>query len=106
MSYPIKDGAGNVLSSSRVIAQGTFTATGTSSVIEVGKAPFYIELWGTFTATVNLEKSNDGTNWRTKKSYTAADEEIYDNVDQRSLFRLNCAAFTSGTVNYRIVAGE
>lgn len=90
---------------------GTFTATGQSDGILLG-GDYNVSLWGTFSATVKLQRSFDGgTTWLdvskdadgNAASYTSAVSLIANEPeDGGALIRLNCSAFTSGTVNYRI----
>jgi hypothetical protein len=76
---------------------GTFTATGTSNETTVNDAP--ISVSGTFVATVKLQRK-DGSNWVDVKSYTS---ETVENLEGKgAVYRFNCSAFTSGTVNYFI----
>lgn len=96
---------------------GTFTATGRSSTFspEVGGRNtangFNVSASGTFVATVKLERSFDnGTTWfvcssdasGTEASWTAPFSVIADEPSQGVLYSLNCTAYTSGTVTYRI----
>lgn len=96
---------------------GTFVATGQSVAFRpdgiddrVGAA-FNISLWGTFVATVTVERSFDkGTTWlpltvggsSSLYTYTAPVSETLEEIEADVVYRLNCTAFTSGTVNYRI----
>ena len=97
---------------------GTFTATGvtaapyfspeyTSSVD--GSAPFNMSLWGTFVGTVQLERSFDNgvtflplTALGTAITFTAPATEVFNEPESGVQYRLNCTAFTSGTINYRL----
>lgn len=91
---------------------GTFTATGqSSSFAPIAGTPFTLSLWGTFSATVALQRSIDGgTTWITASrdsagaaaSYTAPAVIAVEEPEAGALYRLNCTAFTSGTVNYRL----
>lgn len=72
---------------------------------------FNFALWGTFSATVQLEKSFDaGITWLvcckdnngTAASYTGAINLSGFEPEYGVLYRWNCTAYTSGTVNYRI----
>ena len=90
---------------------GTFTATGQSASFDpLAGRKFNITLWGTFSATVQLERSFDGgTTWQYLTSggtqtykWTAIASEQNQEDEYIAIYRLNCTAFTSGTVNYRI----
>jgi hypothetical protein len=96
---------------------GTFTDTGQSSSFVPTVASrsttnaFSVSTSGTFVATVQLERSFDnGSNWfvcssdasGTTASWTAPFSVIAEEPTQGVLYRLNCTAYTSGTVTYRI----
>lgn len=92
-----------------VLVAGTFGATGQSSSFRpIGK--FNVSLRGTFVATVAIERSFDGTNWAgvsrdssgTAATFTAPCGVIAEEVEGDTLYRLNCTAYTSGTVTYRV----
>lgn len=87
---------------------GTFTATGQSADATF-KGEFNVSLWGTFVATVQLERSFDaGSTWLpvtalgTGITFTAPATEVFSEPEAGVRYRLNCTAYTSGTVNYRI----
>lgn len=93
------------------IISGTFTNTGQSSSFTVAKwQPFNISLWGTFNATTRLERSFDkGTTWlpltavgQALYSWTAPASESAEEPEEGVLYRLNCTAYVSGTVNYLV----
>lgn len=95
---------------------GTFTATGQSAsfqpdgIDDRAGIQFNVSLWGTFVGTVQLERSFDnGTTWLPITSagaaafkYTAPASESVSEPEADTLYRLNCTAYTSGTVNYRL----
>lgn len=100
-----------------VAVTGTFTETGQSaSFIPTIAArsttnAFNVSASGTFVATVQLERSFDnGTSWfvcssdasGTAASWTAPFSVIAEEPTPGVLYRLNCTAYTSGTVTYRI----
>lgn len=93
------------------IITGSFTATGQSAWANVRPGPFRIALQGTFTATARLELSFDGGTTAiavardatgSNASYTAPMALTSTEYETGVLYRWNCTAFTSGTVNYRI----
>lgn len=110
------------------VVSGTFTGTGqsgsgvrgiasgpnnsqTTQVLPVFKDLFNIALWGTFVATIKLEKSFDGgVSWQVVSRDVAGREAAYTGPMNMSvyepevniLYRWNCTDFTSGTINYRI----
>lgn len=100
---------------------GTFTATGQSDsfrpspgspfVHKNGSGYFNMSLWGTFTATVKLQRSFDaGVTWLTvsqdatgaEAAYTSELSVVCLEPETNVLYRLNCTAYSSGTVNYRL----
>lgn len=95
---------------------GTFTATGQSAsfladgIGDLVDHAFNLSLWGTFVASVQLERSFDGgTTWLPLTAngtqiykFTAPCSEGGDETEAGVLYRLNCTAYTSGTVNYRL----
>ena len=90
---------------------GTFTGTGQSaSLTPIAGRGFNISLWGTFAASVQLERSFDGgTTWLPITAsgvqlfkWTAPASEVNQEDQASVLYRLNCTSFTSGTVNFRI----
>ncbi len=95
---------------------GAFTATGQSSSIKphdnvvLGLGPdFNVSIWGTFVGTVQLERSFDGATWLPLTAagfglyaWTAPASEIVSRPESGFQYRLNCTAWTSGTINYRV----
>lgn len=95
---------------------GTFGATGQSgpfapSLRGRDSAQFNVSVSGTFVATIVIERSFDnGTTWfvcssdgaGTAASYTAPFSVVVEENEQKTLYRLNCTAYTSGTGTYRI----
>jgi len=87
---------------------GTLTsATNTASVPIGGK--FTLSISGFGTASVNLERSFDGTNWKVVDTFTGNTEkngeEWATGLDANGnrtkvLYRLNCTSYTSGTIAY------
>lgn len=92
------------------VEAATFTATGQSTPIAL-YGDFSVAVWGTFSATVVLEKSFDGgTTWipaanaaGSAISLTAALAIQGRESEMGILYRLDCT-WTSGTVNYRVSA--
>ena len=95
---------------------GTFGATGQSgnfapSLRGRDSAQFNISLSGDMVGTVEIERSFDnGATWfvcssdgaGTEASYTAPFSVVVEENEQKTLYRLNCTAYTSGTGAYRI----
>ena len=84
------------------LISGSFTTTGVSNSSMIYRN-FNVSVQGTFVATVDLERSFDnGTTWEVVESYTAPVSKSLNEVEALVSYRLNCSAFTSGQVNYRI----
>jgi hypothetical protein len=93
---------------------GTFTGTGQSAAMLVKGIDdrransVNISLWGTFVATVRVERNLDGTNWLpltalgSAINFTVPVSEVFDEGEAGAQYRLNCTAYTSGTINYRM----
>lgn len=98
---------------------GTFTATGQSASLtpEVtgdikDSVPFNVSLTGTFVGTVQLERrftATGGTTWHPITAaatqigiWTAPSSETFEECQAGVEYRLNCTAYTSGTVTYRM----
>ena len=85
---------------------GTFTATGATAPIGLG-GDFTVALKDFGTATVTLERSfDDGASWFIVDTFTtdvnnngvASGRSIGQNG--QNIYRLNCTAYTSGTIAY------
>lgn len=89
---------------------GSFTATGQSAGALI-RGKFNLAIWGTFTASVALERTFDGgTTWLncsldaagSPNALTVPVALICEEPEPGVLYRLNCSSYTSGTVNWRI----
>ena len=96
----------------------TLVVTGTLASVAAGSAflapssgVFNLALWGTFSATLRFEKSYDGgTTWipvsrdltGTDATFVAPGSLQIRDTEAGNLYRVNCTAYTSGTVNYRL----
>lgn len=81
--------------------EGTITGTGTTSITQLSGL-FNLSLTGFGTATVALERStNGGIDWGVVESFTADAEKTGENAGTCK-YRLNCTAYTSGTIKYRL----
>jgi hypothetical protein len=103
------------------VVSGSFTGTGQSPLFSCW-GPFNVVLYGNagpngaMVGTVRLERSFDGgTTWvvcgvggaGSQASYTlnGADISVVAAEPEKGvLYRLNCTAYTSGTINYRMSA--
>lgn len=91
---------------------GAFTATGQSGTLRPSAGrPFNLSIWGTFTGTIDLERSfDDGSTWLkcsrdsagTTARFTVAASVVVEEPEAGVLYRLNATALSSGTANYRI----
>lgn len=87
---------------------GSLSAVGASSPAHV-RGMFNVGLNGTFVATLELQRSLDnGVTWNDltamgfETPFTGPCQEIYDEPENQAMYRWNCTAYTSGTINYRI----
>jgi hypothetical protein len=92
------------------VITGTLTSVSTGNWATMA-GNINVSVWGTFVGTVTLEKSFDGTTTAvpvskdtsgTPASWTAPFSVYVRENEQGVNFRINCTAFTSGTINYRI----
>lgn len=97
----------------QTVVSGTFTGTanGTSAQF-LGQ--FNVSMWGTYSATVILERSFDGGTTflplptdtiGTANAYTAPTTLVVNEPEPGAIYRLRCSVYASGTVNYRLAAG-
>lgn len=104
------------------VVSGSFTATGQSgSFMPYG--PFNVTIGGSggpngnWTASVQLERSFDGgTTWYVRSVDGTGTQAVYGTTPNKDvsitvgepergvLYRLDCTAYTSGTINYRMSA--
>lgn len=98
---------------------GTLTSAAAGDAFQLTEQPksndpgrINVTVWGTFSATVQIERSFDGSTWHavskdvdgTAASYTAGFSLVVAEPELGVRYRINCTAFTSGTINYRISA--
>ena len=92
------------------VQSGAFSGTGAGAGVALC-GPFNLSVWGTFVATVVVERSFDGgTTWLplsldtygTTVSLTAPCSLIVSEPETGVLYRLRCSAFTSGTASWRL----
>lgn len=98
---------------------GTLSGTGRSSSFEipgqrgpaVSEVLLNVVVSGTFSATVEIQRSLDnGSSWHTMSkdadgnaaSFTAPFAVRIGECETPALYSLNCTAYTSGSINYRI----
>ena len=80
--------------------EGTITGTGAKASIPLGTV-FSLSLRDFGSATVALERSLDGQNWGVVESFTADTEKLGEG-SQAAQYRVNCTAYTSGTIAYTL----
>lgn len=111
LNTPCAGGETVVFTPVDLLVSGAFTGTGQSAAISpIPEQGFNVSLWGTFVASVRLERSLDnGTTWlpitaggSAMFTWTSPASEENEEPESGALYRLNCTAYTSGTVNYRI----
>lgn len=84
---------------------GTLTSVTTSSNIALF-GDYSLSISGFGTATVVLQRSFDnGSTWKDVESFTANVEKNGSEPLSQTLYRLNCTAYTSGTLAYTLGNG-
>lgn len=88
---------------------GVLSAAGASASSFSAQGTFNLSLWGTFSATMVLERTFDGVTWL---PYTYVDgtplvfrlpvSTTIDEPEEGIRYRLRCTSYTSGTVNWRM----
>lgn len=95
---------------------GTFTQAGQSPAFLPDARPgaprqFNLSIWGTFTGSVQLERSFDrGASWiacsrdaaGVTAAYGAPASLVVEEPEAGVLYRLNCLTLTSGAADYRM----
>ena len=79
---------------------GSFTATGSTDWVHADR--YALSISGTFAGTVKVQRRIDGV-ISDVESFTAATEKKGENGANIET-RLNCSAYTSGTIVYALVA--
>nr|WP_198983063.1 hypothetical protein [Herbaspirillum sp. ASV7] len=98
------------LEQATTVASGTLSATGAGTTTPIfGPCNFFV--YGTFVGTVQLERSFDGgTTWvpytldaaNDYAKFTTPASLVFSEPEHGMLYRVNCIAFTSGTINWRL----
>lgn len=85
------------------LATKEITAENTFSDAVLTEGYFNVSIWGTFVATVTVQRSTDASNWRDVDSFNAPIES-YGFDPEYIYYRIGVktGGFTSGTVNVRI----
>jgi hypothetical protein len=93
-----------------VLLTGSFSGTGQSNAVAIW-GDFNLNLSGTFSATVQLERSFDSqVTWTVVATDGIGTPAIYNKpigllgleVEPGVYYRLNCTGFSSGPLNYRL----
>lgn len=99
--------------------EGTISGTGASSSVYVQKGEFFqINVTGTYTATIEVQFSDDNATWETSSTYASIDDKQislqYQNEDVRindpqlakqdQYVRINVTAYVSGTPPFLIAS--
>lgn len=102
---------GDTAAQGGALISGSFVATGVSA-----NAPLYgsfnVSIWGTFSGTVQLLRSFDGgTTWLPCSADIVGDTVQFTapysgfpwaELEHAVLYQLDCTAYVSGTINYRV----
>ena len=81
----------------------TLASVTTTGIIQIDRGLFNVSLYGTWVATLILQRSFDGgANWLNVKTYNANIEDVGEEPEDNVQYRLNCTVYTSGTVTYII----
>lgn len=81
--------------------EGSFAGTGQSDTFSM-RGQFNLSLTGFGTATVQVERSFDGSTWLVVDSFTADAQKVVTEPESGVKWRLNCTSHTTGTINYRL----
>ena len=96
------------------LVAGSFTSS-TTGAAQTFWGYLNVSVWGTFVGTVQLERSFDGgTTWivisrdvvGALSPLTAPGSFVTFEPEHQVQYRLNCTAYTSGTISYRLSAGQ
>lgn len=96
-----------------LVAPGTLgsATAGNTILAPTNGSVLNVSIWGTFSATAQLERSFDGgSTWLPVSRdivgaaavFTAAFSLQVRETEAGVLYRINCTAYTSGTINYRL----
>lgn len=62
---------------------------------------FNVSIWGTFSGSIAVQRSFDGSTWLTVDEFDAIGED-YGFEPEEALYRVRCTAMTSGLARVRI----
>jgi len=110
MGQPIGGGSDTAVLGGNLIS-GSFSGMGQSSTAII-YGTMNVSIWGTFSGSVQLERSFDGgTTWLpcsasisgTVLAFTAAYSGYpWAEIEHQVAYRLNCTSLASGTISYRV----
>ena len=92
------------------VVSGSFTVAGQVSTPFAFWGAFNVAIWGTFVATLQVEKSYDGgTTWiplfnfftGAAVAFTAPGSLQIGECERGVTYRMHCTQYVSGTANYR-----
>lgn len=77
------DGSLRITSKDNIISSGTFTATAQTQAYQIssGSSSISLQFTGTWTGTINFEKSIDGTNWVAMSYFTGTNSAVSTTVN-------------------------
>jgi len=115
-AFSVSTTQANALAGTNITTSGSQSGTQTGIALQTASFTplagrgFNITTRGTFVGTFQLERSFDGgTNWHPLTAagnplyvWTAPESESAQEDQFGVLYRLDCTAYTSGTINYRI----
>lgn len=82
---------------------GSLAADGSSDVRGVTRKRYNMSVWGTFDATVTLQRKFPGeSDWLSCKQVTAAYEGVGIETEAKVEYRFTVSNYVSGTINFRL----
>ena len=97
------------------VTLGAHTGTGAATAVSLGQTQDLnlstVYVYGTFVGTVSIEVSPDGTNYTIATTpagapITATAPGTYVIAGDATHVRSNCTAYTSGTINVKMIYGS
>lgn len=83
--------------------EGSLSSVDTSDFRKVSLKRYNMSVWGTFVATVQLQRSfDDGVTWLVCKEVTAPYEGVGIETESKVRYQFAVTQHTSGTVNFRL----
>lgn len=89
------------------VRSGSFTAVGVSASISVpAGGQVAIMLFGTYSANLELHRSDNGAAWVKIRDLNDGTVKIFSTATSSSFYRIVCTSFTSGQVDYELVGAR